>query len=33
MKYISICSGIEAATTAWHGLGRRTHKATEEDRK
>jgi DNA (cytosine-5)-methyltransferase 1 len=21
MKYISICSGIEAATTAWHGLG------------
>ncbi len=21
MKYISICSGIEAASTAWHGLG------------
>jgi len=21
MKYISICSGIEAATVAWHGLG------------
>jgi site-specific DNA-cytosine methylase len=21
MKYISICSGIEAATTAWHALG------------
>jgi DNA (cytosine-5)-methyltransferase 1 len=21
VKYISICSGIEAATTAWHGLG------------
>lgn len=21
MRYISICSGIEAATTAWHGLG------------
>ena len=21
MKYISICSGIEAATVAWHGMG------------
>jgi DNA (cytosine-5)-methyltransferase 1 len=21
MKYVSICSGIEAASTAWHGLG------------
>ena len=21
MRYLSVCSGIEAATTAWHGLG------------
>jgi DNA (cytosine-5)-methyltransferase 1 len=21
MKYLSVCSGIEAATVAWHGLG------------
>jgi DNA (cytosine-5)-methyltransferase 1 len=22
MKYLSVCSGIEAATQAWHPLGR-----------
>jgi len=21
MRYLSVCSGIEAATVAWHGLG------------
>jgi DNA (cytosine-5)-methyltransferase 1 len=21
MKYLSVCSGIEAASAAWHGLG------------
>jgi len=31
MKYISICSGIEAASTAWHGY--RIHLATHRDTK
>ena len=21
MNYLSVCSGVEAATVAWHGLG------------